>query len=219
LPPGRHGFSDDEVAESQRGRLLAAMIEIVGRDGYHATSVTDVTARAGVSRKAFYDRFGDKEQCFIAAYEDALEKLLALALEAFETQDAWADRLRAGLSALLHALAREPEVARVCFVEVMAAGPRAVAARNTAMRDFSQLFDPGRSDRELALPDAVALSMVGALSEVLYREIAEDRTAELPASLAELMYTVVLPVLGSEAAERELERGRAARTRSTPLKK
>jgi AcrR family transcriptional regulator len=207
-------MSDAEVAESQRGRLLAAMIEIVGRDGYHATSVTDVTARAGVSRKAFYDLFGDKEQCFIAAYEDALGRLLALAMEAFETQDGWADRLRAGLSALLHSLAREPEVARVCFVEVMAAGPRAVTARNRAMRGFTQLFDPGRSDRELALPDAVALSMVGALSEVLYREVAEGQAAELPGSLAELMYTIVLPVLGSEAAEHELERGRGARSGS-----
>jgi AcrR family transcriptional regulator len=207
LPRGRHGLSDDEVAASQRNRILTAMVELTGAQGYHDTTITDVIKRAGVTRKAFYQRFEDKEQCFIAAYERELARLLTLTLEAFETQDEWADRVRAALSALLHALARDPTVARVCFIEVMAAGPRAIAARNEAMRGFTIVFDTGRLQDDRERPAALALNMVGGLSEIVHREVAAGRAEDLPGILPDLMYTAVLPILGPEAAERELERG------------
>jgi AcrR family transcriptional regulator len=207
LPRGRHGLSDVEVATSQRNRILDAMKALAGERGYHEASVADVIAAAGVTRKAFYKRFEDKEQCFIAAYERELARLLTLTLEAFETQDEWADRVRAALSALLHALARDAAAARLCFIEVMAAGPRAIAARNEAMRGFTIVFDTGRLEDDRARPPALALNMVGGMSEIIHREIAAGQAADLPEILPDLMYTAVLPILGPEAAERELARG------------
>lgn len=207
LPRGRHGLSEAEVSGSQRNRILDAMKALAGERGYHEASVADVIARAGVTRKAFYKLFEDKEQCFIRAYERDLARLLTLTLEAFETQDAWADRVRAALSALLHALARDPAAARLCFIEVLAAGPRAIAARNEAMRGFTIVFDTGRLEDDRARPPALALNMVGGMSEIVHREIAAGRTEDLPNVLPDLMYTSVLPILGPEAAERELARG------------
>jgi len=207
LPRGRHGLSEDQVAASQRNRILDAMSELAGEEGFYTTTIADVIKRAGVTRKAFYKRFEDKEQCFIAAYERELARLLTLTLEAFETQDEWADRVRAALSALLHALARKSTAARVCFIEVMTAGPRAIASRNEAMRGFTIIFDVGRLEDDRARPPALALNMVGGMSEIIHREIAAGKTEELPAVLPDLMYTAVLPILGPEAAERELERG------------
>ena len=163
--------------------------------------------RAGITRKAFYKRFEDKEQCFIAAYERELARLLTLTLEAFETQDEWADRVRAALSALLHALARDPTAARLCFIEVMTAGPDAIAARNEAMRGFTIIFDTGRLEDDRERPAALALNMVGGMSEIVHREVAAGKSEDLPGILPDLMYTAVLPILGPEAAERELERG------------
>lgn len=207
LPRGRHGLSDEEVATSQRNRVLDAMVELAGTAGYHDTSVTDVIERAGITRKSFYKRFEDKEQCFIAAYERELARILTLTLEAFETQDEWADRVRAALSALLHALARDPTVARLCFIEVMAAGPNAIAARNEAMRGFTIVFDTGRLEDDRDRPAALALNMVGGMSEIVHREVAAGKAEDLPEILPDLMYTAVLPILGPEAAERELTRG------------
>src|SRR5680860_730415 len=103
LPRGRHGLSPDEVEASQRTRILDAMKSLAGENGYHEASIAGVIKRAGVTRKAFYKLFRDKEQCFIEAYERDLARLLTLTLEAFETQDEWADSVRAALSALLHA--------------------------------------------------------------------------------------------------------------------
>jgi AcrR family transcriptional regulator len=208
IPGGRHGLSPEQVAESQRARILMAMTESVGQHGYHEARISDVIARAGVSRKTFYEQFEDKEECFIAAYEQGVSRLLTVTMEAFEAQDAWADRLRAGLTALLNALAYDPAVARLCFVEALAAGPRAVEHRNEAMRGFTHIFDAGRLEADTDLPAFTGLSMVGGLSEILYREIVAGATTELPQLVPELMYMTVLPFLGPEAAARELERGR-----------
>jgi len=215
IPGGRHGLAPEQVAESQRGRILTAMTEAVGRDGYQNARVADVISHAGVSRKTFYEHFEDKEHCFVAAYQQSLARLLSVTLEAFEAQDEWVDQLRAGLTALLNALAYDPATARVCFVEVLAAGPKAVETRNDAMRGFAYVYDAGRMEAEQDLPGFTGLSMVGGLSEILYREIVGGATAELPQLVPELMYMSVLPFLGADAAARELERGRRRR-QSTP---
>jgi AcrR family transcriptional regulator len=211
IPGGRHGLAPEQVAESQRSRILTAMTEAVGRDGYQNARVADVISHAGVSRKTFYEHFEDKEHCFIAAYQQGLARLLSVTLEAFEAQDDWVDQLRAGLTALLNALAYDSSTARMCFVEVLAAGPKAVEVRNDTMRGFAYIYDAGRMESEQDLPGFTGLSMVGGLSEILYREIVGGATAELPQLVPELMYMSVLPFVGADAAARELERGRRRR--------
>lgn len=208
IPGGRHGLSPEQVAESQRARILTAMTETVGQHGYREARITDVIARAGVSRKTFYEHFDDKEDCFVAAYERAIGRLLTVTMEAFEAQDAWVDRLRAGLTALLNALAFDHAVARLCFVEALAAGPKAVERRNEAMRGFTYIYDAGRAENDGDLPAFTGLSMVGGLSEILYREIVAGATAELPQLVPELMYMTVLPFMGAEVAGHELKRRR-----------
>lgn len=209
LPRGRHGLDPEVVANSQRSRVLAAMIEVVGRDGFTAARITEVISRAGISRKAFYEHFDDKEQCFVAAYEQAITPLLTIALRAAQSQDAYADRARAALAALLNALAANPAAARVCFVEVLAAGPKAVQRRNEIVREFVREFSastPGVPGAPSELPEVALLTLVGGLSEVLYQTIAGGDVDALPDLLPKLMYSAVLPVFGFEAAERELAR-------------
>jgi len=208
IPGGRHGLTPERVEESQRGRILDAITEAVGAHGYHAARISEVIARAGVSRKTFYEHFEDKERCFIAAYERAFARLLTVTLEAFDAHDAWPDRLRAGMTALLSSLAFDPAVARTCFVEVLAAGPTAVDFRNEAVQGLAQMFDAGRLEVDLDLPPLTAVSMVGGISEIIYREVAGGRAEQLPDRVPELMFICVLPFLGPEAAAAELERPR-----------
>jgi hypothetical protein len=89
----------------------------------------------------------------------------------------------------------------------MTAGPRAIAARNEAMRGFTIVFDTGRLQDDRERPPALALNMVGGMSEIVHREIAAGKAEDLADALPDLMYTAVLPILGPEAAERELTRG------------
>jgi AcrR family transcriptional regulator len=197
------------VAASQRDRLLKAMTIAAGRRGFRDAHITEVVHRAGVSRRTFYEHFEGKEECFAAAYEHSMEQLWQLTLRDFEVEEEWVEGLRAGLRAMLGALAKKPEAARVCFVEVLAAGPLAAAQREEALRSFLPLFEaaPTEVPRTLRIFEALGMGRVADLSEILYREIAAGRGSALPEMLPELMYMMVLPFLGPEAAARELEPG------------
>ncbi len=89
LPRGRHGLPRETVTESQRGRIILAMIEAVAQRGYPETRVADVVEGAGVARKTFYDFFDDKQDCFLAAYDQISAKQFEAASSAFsESPDA-----------------------------------------------------------------------------------------------------------------------------------
>jgi AcrR family transcriptional regulator len=159
LPRGPHRLARDEVLASQRGRLLDAMAEVVAERGYGATTVADVIEHAGVSRKTFYEHFSDKEACFLAAYDTGVEILMA--------------QMRGGepIRAYLETLATEPAFARTFLIEIGAAGPRAIARRREVHDAFAAMIGD----------QPEGLAVVGALNEIVTREVAAGRTADLPA--------------------------------------
>ncbi|HEX3678478.1 MAG TPA: TetR/AcrR family transcriptional regulator, partial [Galbitalea sp.] len=65
------------VSGVQRARLLDATVAVVGEFGYGRLSVRRVSGRAGVSSKTFYDLFEDREDCFLAAFDEAVDRLAA----------------------------------------------------------------------------------------------------------------------------------------------
>lgn len=129
LPRGRHAAAREVVLASQRGRLLEAMAACVAERGYAATTVAQVVARAGVSRKTFYEHFADKRACFLAAWETGTEILFGQLAEVAQETVNWRARLRAGTEAFLEVLAAEPEFARSFMIEVLSVGEEALARR------------------------------------------------------------------------------------------
>src|SRR5690606_3521943 len=109
-PRGRHGLSREEVASDQRARMLAAMVDAMAAKGYVGTSVADVIAGAGVSRETFYQQFGSKLDCFLAAFAVA-EARVAGALAAAAGDGAPDERAERAVTAYLDLLAAEPGVA------------------------------------------------------------------------------------------------------------
>ena len=209
LAGGRHGLSAEQVRASQRDQILSAMTDAVGEHGYRGVRVADVVWRAGVSRKTFYELFDGKDDCFCAAYGACIDRLLGVAFDAFDSQEEWVDGLRAALTALLGALSREPDVARLCFSEVAAAGEPTQQRRERAVESVARLFDaPGAPDG--AVGETLRAGRVSELGETLRREVAAGRAEGLPALVPELMCAMVLPFLGIDAARNELERGTAA---------
>lgn len=186
------------------------MIEVVSERGYPETRVVDVIGVAGVSRKTFYELFDSKEDCFLAAYDVLLGNLLGEATNAFEGAPgaAWAERIRSALEVLLEHLAVHPEEARFAIVEVLAAGPKALARRDAALRQFTGLLEAGRSETSVELPGITSLSIAGGINELLYSEILHGAASRLPERLPDLMFWVTLPFLGSGGASAERERAR-----------
>ena len=136
LPRGRHSLSAGEVAEDQRRRMLAAMSGALAEHGYARVTVSDVLERAGVSRRTFYEQFGDKDECLYAAYDDAERRAWRAAAEATAPVPVgdWPGRVHAVLGALLDFVAAEPDTARLFTLEARAAGAE-MAARHAAALD------------------------------------------------------------------------------------
>jgi AcrR family transcriptional regulator len=210
LPRGRHGLSREQVATQQRTRILAATVDVVAELGYPETRVVDIIKRAGVSRKTFYELFDDKEDCFLAAFDVAAGMLLKVTNDGYESapEAPWAERVRLGLANFLQIIADRPTAAKFCIVEVLAAGPKALARRDAVMRQFTDYIERGRSETSVELPPMTALALVGGVYELLYSEILHGATAHLPGRLPDVHYWVVHPFLGDERAEGERERAR-----------
>lgn len=204
LPSGRHGLPREYVMNSQRSRLLSAAVLMAGAEGYAGMTVSAVIARAGVSRKTFYEFFQDREDLFLAAFDAVAEQALSGARAAYDAADEWPERLRNVLSVGLDALAAHPREARLGFVEVLAAGPRALKRRDTAMRQFMQFLEPGyeAADGRTAIPPLMPEAIVGAIYEIVYARVLQERTAELPELRSHLMFCALAPFLGpGRAAE------------------
>src|SRR5262249_32118420 len=122
----------------------------------------------------------------------------------------WAERVGAGLAELLKHLAEHPDEARFAIVEVLAAGPKALARRDAALRQFTGFLDAGRAETSVELPGIPSLSIAGGINELLYSEILHGATARLESRLPDLMFWVVLPFLGPDRAARERDRVRLA---------
>ena len=202
LPSGRHGLTREQVTRSQRMRLLAAAIAVAGSDGYAAMTVSAVIAQANVSRKTFYEQFADREHCFAAAYEALTRRALARVHRAAAIDAPWPERLRAALAWRLRALATRPHEARVAFVEVLAAGPRALALRERAAYELAPLFVPGfeAAPAGAAIPRSMPTAVAGALAELIATHVRSGDAAGLPALLPDLLFCALAPFVGPVAA-------------------
>ena len=206
---GGNGLPREHVSEIQRMRILGAMADVASERGAGAVTVAHVVARAGVSRRTFYDLFADREECFLAAFEEAIGRASRLVLEAYGRQASWRERTRAGLWTVLVWLDGEPALARLCVVESLAAGPRALERRAVVLRVLVSAVEEGRGDvprRGTQPPPLTAEGVVGAVLSVIHTRLLEPRVKPLTGLLGELMSVIVLPYLGQSAAQKELHK-------------
>lgn len=209
LRPGPSELSRRQVAEIQRARILAAAVETVEELGYSGMTVAQVIGRAKVSRKTFYDLFADRQDCFMAVFEETVARMRALVEKACADQASWNEGVRSGLTRLLAFLEEEPVLARICLVEAQGAGTKVLERRAQMLGELAEVVDRGR-----AAPGAVreppseitAEALVGAVSTVLQTRLLERRDESFTELLGPLMSMIVLPYLGSRMAHDELTR-------------
>ncbi|HEX9967098.1 MAG TPA: TetR/AcrR family transcriptional regulator [Solirubrobacterales bacterium] len=209
LPRGRHGLSREFVAQNQLDRLLDSIAESLHEHGYDKTTVSVITAHARVSKSDFYRHFHNKDECFVAAYDDAAERLRKEMLDACAGVAAWTDRVTAALEAMLAFLAREPARADLLFVEGLRAGPDVYARFQKAVQGFVPLLSEGAPVPERgSMPgDGVAEAVVGGIASLLSRWVLAGESQELEARFPEIAEFALTPFLGSKEARRIASRG------------
>jgi AcrR family transcriptional regulator len=198
---------DGRAAQSPRTRILQATVQVVAERGYAGISVGLVISRAQVSRRTFDGLFSDFDECLVAVLDGALERAAPLVAQAFAPDGPWQDGMRSALAAMLEFFDEEPALARVCLVEMQAAGPLVRAHRERILEAFRTLI-VARIQSEVSHPSPLAAE--GAYASVMgivnARLIAPER-APLIELLGPLMGVIVAPFMDEAQVAREVRSG------------
>ncbi len=184
------------------------MFDVASERGAGSVSVAHVVERSGVSRRTFYEHFADREACFLAAFEDALEYASERVLHAYRSREGWRERIRAGLVALLSFVDEEPVIGRLLIVESSGGGPKVLERRRRVLAGLTSIVEQGSSEAKSGFTPLPLMGeeIVGGLFAVIQGRLTAKDRAPLVELANPLMSMVVLPYLGSAAARRELER-------------
>jgi len=191
------GLTREERDAQRRQRLLDAATEIIGTQGYAATTIPGVCAASKVSTRHFYEIYPGKEDLFVDLYDritaDSYERV-GESLRATEGESI-SRRVQAAVLAYLDPMLEDTRVARIAFVEIMGASPRIEKLR----LDYREtLVEVVRSEctasvRRGEIVDRdwrfAALALVGAVTAIVYDwALHQPRSSreELEAQLADL---------------------------------
>ncbi len=217
------------IVDIQRARLIAAMTQVARERGVGSTTVAHVVERSGVSRRTFYELFEDRDDCFRAAFDQAIESAAQRVVPAYESAQGWRERMRAGLRALLEFLDDEPSLGALCVVDVLGSGPPALEHRREVVQLLIGAVDEGREEaRAGAHPTRLtAEGVVGAVLAVLHERLSgvaapapdgtpdgETNSPPMTSLLGALMGMIVLPYQGNAAAAREAAKPAPRRRRA-----
>jgi AcrR family transcriptional regulator len=211
LYPGA-GMPAEEVARNQRERLFGAIVALASEQGYEAITVADVLALSGVSRSAFYAHFANKAECLIAAAAELIEP--ALAALAPVDGDGEPREPREVFEGFFKIVAAQPAAARVCFIELHAAGPEGEALGDRAFGVLAaSVSELGGRGQEGPISPELARALVAGLRKLIHTRLARGQGAELEGLVPELWQWLesVEPPPGALAAPRRQRSGSGAR--------
>jgi len=192
------------IAALQRGRIIAAIVDVVEREGYADATLTKIISRARMSRTTFYQTFESREDCFLAAFEHAAARARQPTIAAYRAQPDWLAGTRAALDVLLALMEKDRALARLVVVDALAAGPAVLRARSEILRELAAAIDRGRHAPG-AVCDPVPLTgqaLVAGIVGVLHARLLDG--GPLRELLGQFMSMTVQPYLGPDAARREL---------------
>jgi AcrR family transcriptional regulator len=194
-----------------RTRILDAMVFQTGERGFSRTTVSEVCARARVSPNTFYELFDGLQDCFVAVMQDGHRRARTLVCEAFEGPERWQDGLRVALASLLGLFDEEPLLARVWFVESLAAGSWALECRERQIRGLTELIVARWPTPEgvWVNPLAAAAVMESVLG-IIQTRLLTGSEEPLVGLLGPLMGLIAAIYIDGRAAVEEMERGDAS---------
>jgi hypothetical protein len=179
-----------------------------------------VVTRAGVSDDVFHGVFSTVEECYRAAFEDGLRRLSRAVAEATARQEAWLERVRSGLVALLGFFDDEPSWARLLVIEAPIRATTTFECRRGLHDVLGRLLKRSADDSDHCAASRAGASpvlmetltdelVVGGVLSVIRTSMLEQDSRKLVELAPSLMAFIVTPYLGQAAARAELE-GRAS---------
>jgi AcrR family transcriptional regulator len=238
---GGNGLAREHVSDIQRARILGAVVEVVAEHGAANVTVAHIVACSGVSRRTFYELFADREDCFLAAFDETIGCIAAVVVPAYGQPSRWLEKIRSGLTALLGFLEDEPAAGRLVIVDALGAGANALERRRRVLARVIAAIDEGREETKSSdsPPPMAAEGVIGGVLAVLHSRLLACQPPDMggppPATMrggagigaplsqpspegdslleltGPLMSMIVLPYLGATVARKELARPVPAR--------
>lgn len=190
LPKGPHRIGAMGVARNQRIRIHGGMIEAVTTRGYQKTSVRLVIGLAGVSRRAFYEQFSGKEDCFLETFDLVVNRAIQRLAHAYRTAGGSPQkRMRTALEALGGELEQNPKALRLVVSDAQTAGPEGLRRLHRAAAVCEGLLSGAFSDPRYpdALPLPVVRAILGGLRRTTRMRLRDDETEDLGALMKEML--------------------------------
>jgi AcrR family transcriptional regulator len=177
---------EEETATSQRERIFGAMVAAVAERGYESTTVADISEFSGVSKSSYYDHFSDKEAGFVATLEALLDPVVEFAREnGLGEGEAPA---RSAFERGIELIVAQSAAARLCLVDVYAAGPPAVGLLERTLAGLADLLLEtfGRIPGREGMPAEIVRALTGGIQKVIYKRLLRGEASELIALAPEL---------------------------------
>lgn len=194
------------AAQAQRVRILDAIVDSCAAKTFRGTTITDIVARASISRSTFYKHFIDKRACFDAAVEDGIEEVRAVARAARDPEDPPTVAVSKVGAAILRLLAEKPGLAQMLAGDAPTLEPGVVERyRQLAIPALAELWDGDGKHPRPHLDPKLALARAQLL---VYSRIATGDEASLPELLPDVVYLAVAPFAGHEEGLRQAREAR-----------
>ncbi len=197
-----------QMEEIQRSRVLVAAAATIDELGYERASVQRITGRARISRRTFYELFGNRDACVVALIDGVVGRIERELAASGLGRLAWRERVRGGLWTILSFLDEEPLLARICVVQALSGGPLVLERREEVLARLAAVLDEGRFEgqRGAECTLVTAEGLVGGAFGVVFARLRSGDRRPLTGLLEELMGMIALQYLGSRAARREQAR-------------
>lgn len=192
--------------EAERQQIHNALVEVCRERGLGAATREQVIERAGLDRSSFDRHFSDVDDCFAEYLRDACGPFLGKARTEMESAEDWRTQLRTVIYGMVRFWGEDTGRAHMLLVETYAAGPLGIGIRDQVLETMVDLIDRGRGlmDDPAELTRLTAEAMAGALFNQMHLLQAGGKLDEADRLVPQLMYFLVLPYCGVEAAIEEL---------------
>jgi AcrR family transcriptional regulator len=211
LPRGRHGLSPEFVARNQRERLISGLNEALYEVGFHETTVSLIGQRAAVSKSDFYKHFESKDDCFVAAYDAAVERIREQVVTACEgaTAEGWPERVSVAIAALLDLFDEEPALASIALVEGLRAGRGVYDRYQAALDSFVGILGREAPPPKVGgdVPNATDEAVVGGIASLLGHRILSGQSERFSELFPEILEFTLASYVGGEEARRIVSAG------------
>jgi AcrR family transcriptional regulator len=204
LPRGATRLPRDVISYNQRLRLVAGVARALSHHGYASLSVEQIVEQAGVSRSTFYENFGNKHDCVLAAHRIVFDCLVSEISKVCAVVPDWPGKVRAAVITAIEFVAEAPDEARLLSLDVVGADPAVASEVVVSSERLAAMLHTGRQYYPEAegLPDLTEMALVSAVSSLLSRVFIDgeaDRVEELTPQIVQLL---LMPYVGAGEAQR-----------------